>query len=125
MKDISPAELIVLKLLWVQSPMTASEIVSDLSSKHEWQDKTIKTLLNRLVNKQAIGFEKQGRAYSYFPLLEQSVYQKKESRSFIERIFGGKLAPLVAGFASDNKLNAADINELQQIIDQWKKEQQK
>ncbi|MBE8166807.1 MAG: BlaI/MecI/CopY family transcriptional regulator, partial [Shewanella sp.] len=93
--------------------------------QHEWQDKTIKTLLNRLTNKHAIGYEKQGRAYSYFPLVEQSIYQKKESSSFIERIFGGKLAPLVAGFASDNKLNAADIDELQEIIDQWKKEQDK
>ncbi|MGS0729597.1 BlaI/MecI/CopY family transcriptional regulator, partial [Shewanella sp. 0m-11] len=81
-----------------------------------------KTLLNRLVKKQAIGFDKQGRSYLYFPLIEQSEYQLKESESFIERLFSGRVAPLVAGFAKQNKLSAEDVAELQQLIDTWQKD---
>ncbi len=122
MKEISNAELTILNLLWQRAPQSAQEIIEQLASANDWQDKTVKTLLNRLVNKQAIGFDKQGRAYSYYPLIKQSEYQLKESESFIQRLFSGRVAPLVAGFAKQKKLTEQDVNELQQLIDQWKKD---
>ncbi|MGS0682100.1 BlaI/MecI/CopY family transcriptional regulator [Shewanella sp. 125m-7] len=122
MKEISNAELCVLNILWQSSPISASDVISELSRTNDWHEKTIKTLLNRLVKKQAIGFDKQGRSYLYFPLIEQSEYQLKESESFIERLFSGRVAPLVAGFAKQNKLSADDVAELQQLIDTWQKD---
>ncbi len=122
MKEISNAELNVLNVLWQKSPISASEVVAQLSKNNDWHEKTVKTLLNRLVKKQAIGFEKQGRSYLYYPLIAQSDYQLKEGASFIERLFSGRVAPLVAGFARENKLSAKDVEELQQLIDTWQKE---
>ena len=122
MKEISNAELTVLNILWQSSPKSASEVINELSRSHEWHEKTVKTLLNRLVKKQAIGFEKQGRSYLYSPLIDQSEYQLKETESFIERLFSGRIAPLVVSFAKQNKLNAEDVAELQQLIDTWQKE---
>ncbi|ABV88524.1 BlaI/MecI/CopY family transcriptional regulator [Shewanella pealeana] len=122
MKEISNAELCVLNVLWQSSPISASDVIGELSRTHDWHQKTVKTLLNRLVKKQAIGFEKQGRSYLYSPLIRQSEYQLKESESFIERLFSGRIAPLVAGFAKQNKLSAEDVDELQQLIDTWKKD---
>lgn len=122
MKEISNAELSVLNILWQSSPKSASEVINQLSLSHDWHEKTIKTLLNRLVKKQAIGFEKQGRSYLYSPLIDQTEYQLKESESFIDRLFSGRVAPLVAGFAKQNKLSAQDVEELQQLIDTWQKD---
>ncbi|ACJ30619.1 Penicillinase repressor [Shewanella piezotolerans WP3] len=122
MKEISNAELNVLNVLWQKSPISASEVVALLAQSNDWHEKTVKTLLNRLVKKQAIGFEKQGRSYLYHPLIDQSDYQLKESESFIERLFSGRVAPLVAGFARENKLSAKDVEELQQLIDTWQEE---
>ena len=122
MKEISNAELMVLNILWQSSPTSANEVIAQLSHSHDWHEKTVKTLLNRLVKKQAIGFEKQGRSYLYSPLIYQSEYQLKESESFIERLFSGRVAPLVAGFAKQNKLSAQDVEELQQLIDTWQKD---
>ncbi|WP_299808456.1 BlaI/MecI/CopY family transcriptional regulator [uncultured Shewanella sp.] len=122
MKEISNAELCVLNILWQSSPISASDVIAELSRTNDWHEKTVKTLLNRLVKKQAIGFEKQGRSYLYSPLINQSEYQLKESESFIQRLFSGKVAPLVAGFAKQNKLSAEDVDELQQLIDTWKKD---
>lgn len=122
MKEISNAELNVLNVLWQKSPISASKVVAQLSKNTDWHEKTVKTLLNRLVKKQAIGFEKQGRSYLYHPLIAQSDYQRKESESFIERLFSGRVAPLVAGFARENKLSAKDVEELQQLIDTWQEE---
>jgi len=74
MKEISGAELEVMKVLWQQSPLTANEVV-ELLADADWHEKTVKTLLNRLVAKQAIGFDKDGRAYRYYPLVAQADYQ--------------------------------------------------
>jgi predicted transcriptional regulator len=131
MTEISNAEFEVLEALWQQYPASANEIITKLnanaidsdnnnSDKH-WHDKTVKTLLNRLVKKQAIGFEKQQRHYLYSPLLEREAYTLKESKSLIERMFSGKLAPLVAGFAKQNDLNKEDISALKSLISDWEK----
>ncbi len=128
MTEISNAEFEVLEALWQKYPATANDIIAKLN-KHEnkanqekhWHDKTVKTLLNRLVKKQAISFEKQQRHYLYSPLLEREDYTLKESTSLIERMFSGKLAPLVAGFAKKNELNKDDINALKTLISDWEK----
>lgn len=122
MSDISNAELEVLNVLWQQSPMSALEIILILQKDKDWHDKTIKTLLNRLVKKEAIGFEKQQRRYLYFPLIEQESYQQSASQSIIQRLFSGKVSPLVAGFAKQNRLQKDDIDSLKQLIKDWENE---
>ena len=125
MKEISPAELEVMKVLWLDSPRTANEVVEQLADASEWHEKTVKTLLNRLVAKGAVSFEKDGRAYLYSPVLQQADYLQRESTSFVQRLFSGRLAPLVAGFAQQQQLNSDDVAELKLLIKQWEQEQQK
>jgi len=133
MTEISNAEFEVLEALWQQYPASANDIITKLNETNnsncagdtnqdkQWHDKTVKTLLNRLVKKQAIGFEKQQRHYLYSPLLEREAYTLKESKSLVERMFSGKLAPLVAGFAKQNDLNQEDISALKSLISDWEK----
>tara|TARA_B110000467_G_C18267207_1_gene450061 strand:+ start:815 stop:1204 length:390 start_codon:yes stop_codon:yes gene_type:complete len=126
MTEISNAEFEVLEALWQHYPASANDIIVKLSDSaksqdKQWHDKTVKTLLNRLVKKQAIGFEKHQRHYLYSPLLEREAYTLKESKSLVERMFSGKLAPLVAGFAKQNDLNKDDITALKSLISDWEK----
>lgn len=123
MKEISNSELLVLQQLWLRSPLSANEVVDTLEQSHDMHEKTVKTLLNRLVKKNAVSFEKQGRTYHYSPLIAEQEYTLKESVSFVDRLFAGKLTPLVAGFAEKNKLSAEDVAELQTLLDDWQKEQ--
>lgn len=122
MVDISNAEFEVLDVLWTQHPATANELVARLNENKPWHEKTVKTLLNRLVKKEAISFKKQQRSYLYFPLLERESYTQLESQSLIERLFNGHLSPLVVGFAENKKLKKEDIDELKTIITNWEKE---
>ncbi|WP_448212730.1 BlaI/MecI/CopY family transcriptional regulator [Colwellia sp. MEBiC06753] len=122
MADVSNAELEVLAVLWQQSPMSAQDIIEQLNQEREWHEKTVKTLLNRLVKKQAIGFEKQQRKYLYFPLIAQESYQEQASQSLIQRLFSGRISPLVAGFAKHNQLKKDDIESLKQLIEQWEQD---
>ncbi|MET3544604.1 putative transcriptional regulator [Paenibacillus favisporus] len=76
---ITEAESEVMKLLWQKEPMSASEIISELTQQMQWSDQTVKTFLNRLHKKKAIRFEKSGRNYLYYPLVSHDEYLKAEN----------------------------------------------
>jgi len=117
--DISNAEFEVLDVLWDDFPATSSHIVERLNQKKPWHDKTVKTLLSRLVKKGVVDFDKAQRQYLYRPLIAREDYTKKEATSFVSRLFKGKVAPLVAGFANQNSLSQQDVDELKALIKQW------
>lgn len=123
MIELSKAEFEVLDAVWVSYPVNATQIIERLSSDKQWHEKTIKTLLGRLVKKGALSFEKEGRQYLYSPCIERADYTLKESQNFIERFFSGRIAPLVSGFAKSEQLSQQDINELKKIIADWEKKQ--
>lgn len=113
---ISSAESVVMEVLWRKSPLSAEEIVAALGREQEWSDKTVKTLLNRLLTKKAVSAQRDGRRYLYAPLIERSAYVGGESRSLLDRLFDGRLAPLVSHFAETKQLSKDDIAELKRLI---------
>ncbi|RNF85918.1 BlaI/MecI/CopY family transcriptional regulator [Lysobacter psychrotolerans] len=114
--QISEAESAVMDVLWQRSPLSAEEVVAALADARQWQEATIKTLLNRLLNKGAISAEKSGRRYLYAPLLKREDWVNEESQGLLERLFGGRVAPLVAHFSQHRKLSAADVAELRKLL---------
>ncbi|MGZ3184870.1 MAG: BlaI/MecI/CopY family transcriptional regulator [Telluria sp.] len=114
---ITEAESVVMKVLWEQHPMTADEIVAALARSQEWQEATIKTLLNRLLKKGAIGARQEGRRYLYSPVLEREAWQTQEGSCMLARLFDGRVAPLVAHFSKHRKLSKADIAELKRLVE--------
>jgi BlaI family transcriptional regulator, penicillinase repressor len=121
MIDISKAEFDVLNALWQGYPASANDIIARLNHSKDWHEKTVKTLLSRLVKKQAIDFDKAQRSYLYFPLIDKADYVASESSSLISRLFAGRVAPLVAGFANAETLSRQDVDELKSLIEQWEK----
>ena len=115
--QISEAESVVMDVLWLRSPLAAEDIVAALAGSRDWQEPTIKTLLNRLLNKGAISAAKDGRRYLYSPLLQREQWLSQESDSLLERLFGGRVAPLVAHFSKQRKLSKNDIAELKRLIE--------
>ncbi|MFA5684188.1 MAG: BlaI/MecI/CopY family transcriptional regulator [Lysobacteraceae bacterium] len=115
--QISEAESRVMQALWARGPSTAEEVVQALADS-DWQDSTIRTLLNRLLKKGALGVEQEGRRYRYRPLLARDAYVLEESRSLIERLFDGRVAPLVAHFSRHGQLSAKDVAELRRLIEE-------
>ncbi|MCQ4166960.1 BlaI/MecI/CopY family transcriptional regulator [Tahibacter harae] len=113
---ISEAESAVMQVLWERHPLTAEEIAAALGAARQWQEATVKTLLNRLLNKGAIAAVKEGRRYLYSPLLQREAYVHAQSKDLLDRLFDGRLAPLVAHFSARQKLGAADIAELKRLI---------
>ncbi|WP_196139718.1 BlaI/MecI/CopY family transcriptional regulator [Aliikangiella sp. G2MR2-5] len=115
---ISDSEKYIMDLLWQSSPLSAKTIIGQLDPCLEWQDKTVKTLINRLLKKGAIDFEKQGREYLYFPVLKEEDYIIDASENFVERVFKGNVSSLIAAFAKTDKLSSKDIEELKGLVNQ-------
>ena len=113
---ISEAEWEVMKICWAGSPLTAQAIIEVLSARDDWHPKTVKTLLNRLVKKRALGFQKEGRAYLYHPLAAKNDCVTTESQSFLDRVFGGSLQPLLAHFVENRRLSPGEIAELKNLL---------
>ena len=115
--QISEAESVVMDVLWRTHPLGAEEVVAALADSRHWQEATIKTLLNRLLNKGAIRAEKDGRRYLYAPLLSREDWIAGESESLLQRLFDGRVAPLVAHFSAQRKLSRKDIAELRKLLE--------
>jgi predicted transcriptional regulator len=113
---ISEAESQVMEVLWSGSPRTAEDVVTALSDQQAWQVATIKTLLNRLLKKGAVRAEKDGRRFLYSPLLTRDQWLVTESGSMVQRLFGGRIAPLVAHFGQHGKLSADDLEDLKRLV---------
>ena len=116
--QISEAESVVMDVLWARSPLGADEVAQALAGRQDWQDATIKTLLNRLLNKGAIAAERDGRRYLYSPLLKREAWVLEESRGLLDRLFDGRVAPLVAHFSEQRKLSRKDIAELRKLLEE-------
>jgi predicted transcriptional regulator len=115
--QISEAESVVMDVLWRQHPLAAEDVVAALGDVQQWQEATIKTLLNRLLNKGAITATREGRRYLYAPVLKREDWVLGESQSLLERLFDGRVAPLVAHFSQHRKLTKKDIAELRKLLE--------
>ncbi len=119
-QKISEAEWTVMNVLWGKSPRTANEIVEALSDT-SWNDKTIRTLINRLVKKGAIEYEAIGRVFHYRTTVSEAECVKAEARSILSKIRTGALKPLIAAFLEEEQLTADEIDSLRQILERREK----
>lgn len=117
--QITDAEWEVMKILWARKECPSSEIVKQLTETMDWSPKTIRTLLNRLVQKEAVGINKDEsrRAQMFYPLVSENEYLQSETKSFLQKLYGGAIKPMLANFLQEKKLTEQEINELKQLID--------
>lgn len=114
--QISEAESVVMEALWAHSPRSAEEVAAAIGGERAWQESTVKTLLNRLLRKNAVKVLKDGRRYLYSAAITREQWLHSESKGFLDRLFDGRVAPLVAHFSRHRKLSKADLEELKRLI---------
>ena len=117
---ISDAEHIVMEILWRDAPLTANVVAQRISASQSWTLPTVKTLLSRLLAKGALSAEAEGRRFLYRPIMKRSDYVAGDVRRLVDRLFGGKLSPLVAHLAERDALTAQDISEIEALLAELK-----
>jgi BlaI family penicillinase repressor len=117
---ISDAEHEVMEVLWAEAPLDANAVADRLTDRQNWSLATVKTLLSRLLAKGALAHEEQGRKFLYRPAFEREDYVAGEGRRLVDRLFGGKLSPLVAHLAEREALTPDDIAEIEALLKELK-----
>ncbi|MCS7464955.1 BlaI/MecI/CopY family transcriptional regulator [Paenibacillus doosanensis] len=113
---ISESELEIMRILWAKTPCTANDVIEELNKT--WKPNTVKTFISRLVKKNVVSFKEDGRSYYYYPLVSEEEYLRTESESFLKRIYGGALKPMLVNFIRDDEtLSSEDIAELKRLLD--------
>lgn len=113
---ISDSELQLLQLLWEDSPLGASELAERLPAELGWSPTTVKTLLARLVAKGALAAEPEGRRFLYCPLIAREKVAGGQAGGLIDRLFGGRVSPLVAQLAEQRQIDPEDLAELERLV---------
>jgi len=113
---VSDAELQVLQLLWDEAPLGATDIAERIGPSNGWSLATVKTLLSRLLAKGAIAAAPDGRRFHYRPAIEKGAVAGKQAGKLVERLFGGRVSPLVAQLAEQGDLDPEDLAELEALV---------
>lgn len=118
---ISEAEHAVMEVLWDRSPLTATEVFQAVAKARGWSLATVKTLLSRLVAKHAVATTPDGRRFLYTPSIARADYAGAESRRLVDRLFGGRAAPLFAQLAEAEALTQDDLAEMEALLKELRK----
>lgn len=122
---ISDAEWTVMKVLWDRGTSTLSEVVKELEGRLHWKPRTVQSLIRRLTDKGALAVEAIGREFRYTPAVAQDQCQHEESRSFLDRVFNGRLTPFVAGLMEREEVTKDDLAALREVLAQAEKKLKK
>lgn len=115
---ITDAEELIMRELWKQSPLTAQDVADRLAPRTAWKLTTVKTLLTRLCAKGAITATPRGKANDYAPTFSEDAWVRRESRSFLDRVYSGALTPMIAHLFQDRRISRDDLNALRELLDQ-------
>lgn len=114
--QISEAEYEVMKIVWQYAPISTNEVTEHLTKTTNWKPKTIQTLLKRLVNKNVLTYEKQGRVFVYTPLITEPDYLRQESNSFLNRFYNGNITAMLSSYLENDRLSEEDLAFLREIL---------
>lgn len=112
----SESEMQILSALWDEAPQSATDLAENVGAANGWTLATVKTLVARLVQKGAVTAEAEGRRYLYRPAVERSEAVGEESQRFVDRLFGGRVSPLIAHLADREALTDTDIAEIEALL---------
>lgn len=118
MNKITEAELEIMKVLWKNKEATSLQIIDEVSKTTDWNKNTIKTLISRLVEKEAISVDKnKGNLYLYTPNISIEEYKSEENKNFLKKLYNGSINDMLLTFAKSNELTRKDLEELMKLID--------
>ena len=114
---ISDAEWDVMEIVWNFGTATAAQVIDALAHR-EWNHRTVRTMLSRLVAKGILRREGRGQTSVYRPAITRERCVRQASRSFLQKIFGGDAASLLVHFVRDARIGADEIEQLKRLLDE-------
>ena len=125
---ITQAEWEVMRVLWdANAPLPAAEVAMRLEGKANWSSKTVRTFLNRLVQKQSVKTVKKGlpdyELIHYVPLIDESSAVQAKQETYVKKFFGGTVQSMLAGCIQSGEISTEELLQLREMIDRQVHEQ--
>ena len=114
--NLTNSEWYVLDCLWERSPQTVMELVSALNGRLGWAKSTTITTLRRMEDKGLGLCSVEGRTRHYAPAVRRDQAARRETRSFLDKVYRGSVGLMVSALAEDRALSKAEIDELYEIL---------
>jgi predicted transcriptional regulator len=115
---LANAELALMELLWVHGSLTARQIQDTLYGESDRsQHGTVQRLLQRLEDKELVKREKAGAANAFSACISREEYVGSQLKSFVDRLTGGSIAPLLLHLIDQKRLSRTELRRLREILD--------
>lgn len=114
--NLTNSEWYVLDCLWERSPMTVMELVAALGDRLGWAKSTTITTLRRMEDKGLVLCSVEGRTRHYAPAVRRDQAARRETRSFLDKVYQGSVGLMVSAMTQDKALSKAEIDELYEIL---------
>ncbi|WP_105172326.1 BlaI/MecI/CopY family transcriptional regulator [Pseudoalteromonas sp. T1lg24] len=123
---LSNFELEVMQLFWHHKEASAPEIHKQIAHTRDVKYSTVKTIIDRLEKKGSVKRSKtQGRTIFYAPTTEKQSVSVPLIKDFINKVFLGKSRPLAAHILEQEALSMDDLEYLESVLKERKKDLQK
>ena len=122
---LTKAEWEIMNALWQKNPATARELMQSLPSRINWAYTTVKTMLSRLVDKNAVTEQKRGNTSLYKPLVSQRKARSNAFKSLLDQAFNGATGPLVHFLIEEQKLSKKQRQEILAVLQEKNKGEEK
>ena len=119
MEPLTKAEFELMEAVWqTPSPITSNRIKENLANGKAWKATTILTLLGKLIDKNYIQAQKQGKFYEYTILISKEEYLRQETQGFLQKLYQGSLKNMLATLYREDSLTETEIAEMKDWFDQ-------
>jgi len=120
--SLAQSEWEIMKILWDGGPMAARDVYAALPDDCDWAYKTVKTLLSRLVAKEALQYDQIGNSYLYRPAVKREEMTRQEVRSVLRRLMSEAFSPVLTHFIDEADLSDEEIKQLKRQLDEKRKQ---
>ena len=115
-RKLGPVELRFAALIWENAPISSGELVKLCARELEWKKSTTYTFIKKLCENGI--FKNENAIVS--SVLNKEEYHRAQGEAFVEKAYGGSLPRMIAAFIQSKKLNAAQIAEIEAMIEDYK-----
>jgi len=114
---LSDAEWQIMNALWKKHPATTRELMEQIPAENDWAYTTVKTMLTRLISKNAVSEHKRGNTSVYEPLISEQKARVGALKAFMEKALDNALEPVLHYLVEERKLSAKERRKLIQYLE--------
>ncbi len=113
-----------MKAVWQRIPASARDVLEVTEPETSWAYSTVKTILDRLVEKGALKSRLRANTLLYEPVLSREQARRSAIRSLAEKAFDGAIGPLMQFMLAEEELTDRDRRALLRLLEEEEREEE-